>query len=45
MIGFGFGFSNFFALPLALSFDDEDGVTSITLHIGPFFIEIQWGAS
>lgn len=44
MIGFGFGFTNFFALPAAISYDVDEGVSSLCLHVGPFFIELMWEA-
>lgn len=43
MIRIGFGFSSIFALPVAIIFDIEDGITSIDLCIGPFFFELSWG--
>ena len=43
MIRLGFGISSIFALPMAIIFDVEDGVTSIDVVIGPFFFELAWG--
>lgn len=43
MIRLGFGISSIFALPVAIIFDTEDGIASIDVVIGPFFLEFAWG--
>ena len=42
-----FGFSNVFALPFAVSSEnafDNDGVDTLSIHIGPFMISLEWVA-